>query len=386
MRVIARMNVGGPAVHLGVLSAGLDESRYDSLVVFGALSPGEEDMSDVLAGSATVLVPELGRAVRPLNDLVALAKLVRVVFAFRPHVLHTHTAKAGALGRIAGLVYNVCHPWRRLMVVHTYHGHVFTGYFRPWQHALIRFLERVLGLVTSRVICISSGQAVDVVRRFRIVPARKVQVVPLGMDLRGFLGIDRARDGETFRREVGACHGDVVVGYVGRLVPIKNPSLLIGAFALAVERIDHLRLVIVGGGEMDSCLKEQVQRAGLSGRVTFAGWRRDLASVYAGIDILALTSDNEGTPVSVIEAMASGCAVVATSVGGVPDVVSHPSDGLLVAPRDPVALTEALIQLASDTGRREGLGRAARVSAQRYTSDRLVADIDRLYRSLAGAA
>ena len=380
MRVIARMNVGGPAVHIGVLTAGLDPRRYESLTVYGAIGPGEQDMADVLGDTPVVYIPELGRAVRPFNDLVALIKLLRVVHAFKPHILHTHTAKAGALGRVAGALYGLYHPRRRIRLIHTYHGHVFTGYFAPWQQTLIRLVERMLGLVTSRVVCISPRQAADLVERYRIVPRRIVRIVPLGFDLSRLLRLNRQSEGLPFRREVGARTDDVVVGFVGRLVAIKNPLLLLRALHLARDQGAHsLKLVVVGGGDLEEDVKREVDRLGLSASVHFTGWRRDLAQVYAGLDIVVLCSNNEGTPVSLIEAMAAGCVAVGTAVGGVPDVIRDGETGALVPPNDPNALAAVLVHLAGAPVVRQALGEAGRVAVGIYDRRRLLADTEALY-------
>jgi glycosyltransferase involved in cell wall biosynthesis len=325
-----------------------------------------------------VRLPALGRRVRPWSDLAALVGIYRVLKAHRPDVVHTHTAKAGTLGRLAAALYNAAVPRReRALVVHTFHGHVFEGYFGRVGNLLVRTIERALARISDRIVTISERQRADIVERFRVARPEQVVVVPLGLELDRLLAL--GEDGPNLRGELGIGADAFVIGFVGRLVPIKAPEVLLEAFAQVAARISDTHLLVIGDGP----LRESVEaRAAAScGRIHVLGWRHDLERIYQAADVVALTSDNEGTPVALIEAMAAGRAVVATRVGGVPDLVADGETGLLVPARDPGAMADAIAGLAEDPGRRRRLGAAARDRVRRrFGAPRLVAEIAAVYR------
>ena len=378
VRVIARLNVGGPAWHVVLLSAGT-ERRYPTVLVAGNIPRGELDMSGLATelGVELLRIPELGRAVRPLDDLVALWKLWRMFRATRPEVVHTHTAKAGTLGRLAAWLAGV--PIR----VHTFHGHVFHGYFGRVKTFLFLTVERILARLTTKVVAISPRQA-DELRRYLRVPAERIAVIPLGLDLGRFVAADAAVERQGFRRSIGA-GSEVVVAMVGRLTAIKNHALAIRALARLSGTLPAFLLVIVGGGEEEPALRNLVARLGLDQSVRFLGWRRDLEAVYYGSDVVALSSDNEGTPVCLIEALACGRPVVATNVGGVPDLLEEGRLGILVPPRDEAAFADALLGVANATGGMNHASTPGSSIARRYGVERLVGDVERLYDELVAA-
>jgi len=378
VRVIARLNVGGPAWHVVLLSAGT-ERRYPTVLVAGNIPRGELDMSGLATelGVELLRIPELGRTVRPLDDLVALWKLWRMFRATRPEVVHTHTAKAGTLGRLAAWLAGV--PIR----VHTFHGHVFHGYFGRVKTFLFLTVERILARLTTKVVAISPRQA-DELRRYLRVPAERIAVIPLGLDLGRFVAADAAVERQGFRRSIGA-GSEVVVAMVGRLTAIKNHALAIRALARLSGTLPAFLLVIVGGGEEEPALRNLVARLGLDQSVRFLGWRRDLEAVYYGSDVVALSSDNEGTPVCLIEALACGRPVVATNVGGVPDLLEEGRLGILVPPRDEAAFADALLGVANATGGMNHASTPGSSIARRYGVERLVGDVERLYDELVAA-
>jgi len=375
VRIIARLNVGGPAWHVVLLSAGT-QARYPTLLVAGSVQRGEADMSGFARerGVAFLSIPELGRTLHPLNDVVALWKLWRLCRTARPHIVHTHTAKAGTLGRLAAWLAGV--PVR----VHTFHGHVFHGYFGRLKTLFFITVERALARITTKFVAISPRQAKDVARYLGLPPDR-VGVIPLGLDLDRLLKADAELERRRFRDEIGA-RSDVVVTMVGRLTAIKNHALALRAFARLPHGSPRFLLALVGGGEEEGRLRELASRLGLAERVRFLGWRRDLAAVYYGSDIVALTSDNEGTPVCLIEALACGRAVVATNVGGVADVLEEGRLGLLVPPRDEAALARALLTLADGSARERFGTTGSTAIGERYGVQRLVRDVERLYDEL----
>lgn len=386
VRIIARLNTGGPARHVTLLSERLSASGYDSVLVHGELDAGEGSLEHLAASGSfrSERVAGLGRSVRPFDDARAWWRLVRILFRERPAVVETHTSKAGTLGRLAALLYNVIVPRsRRCIVIHTFHGHVFDGYFGRIGSAAARTVERILARCSDAIIALSPLQAADLTDRYGIAPAGRVHVVPLGFDL----GPLRAPARRAVARTLfGFGDEEVVLGFVGRLVPVKAPGALLDAFAAARRAEPMLRLLIVGDGALRADLEEQARRSALVPFVRFAGWRDDLVDVYAALDVLVLTSINEGTPVAILEAAAAGVPVVATSVGGVPDVLTNGRHGLLVPPGDVAALTEALLAMARSPADRRRMGEAARGEiAPRYAVDRLIQDMTGLYdRLLSG--
>jgi glycosyltransferase involved in cell wall biosynthesis len=372
-RIIARLNVGGPAIHVCNLTSRLPAPFVTRLYV-GAVGPGEEEMGNVdeQAGGAPVRVPGLGRAIRPV-DASALWTLIRELRRFRPHIVHTHTAKAGALGRLAARAAGV--P----VLVHTFHGHVFDGYFHPLVTRAFLTIERALARVTDAIITLSPRQKSDIVERYRVAPSPKVHVVALGFDFRRFDDLTDWR-GEL-RRELGLAPGVALVASIGRLTAIKDHALLFRAFHL-VRR--DANLVVVGGGEEHARLRDLASRLGIRDRVHFLGFRADIDRILADARVVALTSLNEGTPVAVIEALAAGCLPVSTAVGGVEDVLEGGRWGTLVRSRDPADFAAAIEAALDDAPRMPDYELAARkgYARARFGVKRLVDDHVALYRRL----
>jgi glycosyltransferase involved in cell wall biosynthesis len=382
LRLIARLNVGGPALHTVILNDGLRRRGLETLLVYGSVGPQEASLEDLARARSlpTVHVPQLGRRISALDDARAFVRILGILWRWTPDVVHTHTAKAGTLGRIAALVYNTtARRSRRCAVIHTFHGHVLEGYFGPLGSAVVRAVERTLARITNRIVTISVRQRDDITRRFAIAPPGKVAIVPLGLELGPLLALD-ARSGRT-RTGPPAGSDEVIVGYVGRLVPIKDLDTLVRGVALARARLPQIRLVIAGDGDERRALEARVTELGLEGRVDFLGWRSDLAALYQSMDVFVLTSINEGTPVSLIEAMAAGVPVVASSVGGVPDVVEDGVTGVLVPPRQPEAVAAAIVSAVRQPERASVMAARARRSVRdRFDSARLVQETEAMYR------
>lgn len=377
LRVIARLNVGGPAVHVINLSRGLDPARFHSILVAGTENPGEGSMLDLAleCGVRPIVIPEIvGQATLKPRDLKALIALYRLIRRERPQIVHTHAAKPGVLGRVAARLAGV--P----VVVHTFHGHILHGYYGPLMNRLLRRMERMLARLTDRIIAVSEQVKQDLVR-YGVAQPDKISVIPLGLELEAFLDADVHR-GEL-RRELGIASDAPLVGIVGRIFPIKNHRLFLEAAALVSAQEPAARFVVVGDGTLRPEMEALAQRLGLGPRVVFTGWRRDLPSVYADLDVLVVSSDNEGTPVSAIEAMASGCPVVATRVGGLPDLIEDDEAGRLVPPRDPGALAGAIVGLLRDRDLVRRMGRRGRDRVRdRYRAERLCRDVEALYVGL----
>jgi len=373
------MNLGGPAHHVALLSRGLTERGYETLLVTGRAGAGEEEHTD-LDGIRVRYLDRLGPDIRTLHDLLALIELIRIVRAFRPEIVETHTAKAGMLGRLAALLARR----RRPIVIHTYHGHVLRGYFGPLKTGVFRSIERALGRISDRLIGVSAATVEELVA-LEVAPREKFTVVPLGLDLDPFLALGLDPNG-SFREEIGAGSDEVLFTFTGRLVPIKRPELMLRSLARAREGGAAARVAVVGDGLLRPQLEGLAESLGCAGAVDFLGYRRDLVRIAAASDAALLTSDNEGTPVALIEAAAAGRPAVATDVGGVPDIVVEGA-GLLAAAGDEAALAARIARIAGEPELRRKMGARAREHvAEKFTLARLLDDVDLLYARLLGAA
>ncbi len=394
LRVIARLNIGGPAIQAVMLSEGLAARGFRTVLACGAVSAGEGDMGYLARekGVKTYSVPSLGRNISPFDDLKAFLALRRLIRTFNPHLIHTHTAKAGTLGRLAAFSINFARPRRkRIKTVHTFHGHVFQCYFNRWAAELFKAVERLLGRLTDRIVVISDLQKRDICSRFRIASEDKVKIVRLGFDLEPFVSMGRFGS-----RVFASNRRPFKVVTVGRLTAVKNHAMLIGAAAEldAQGVLDDFRFILVGDGELRGRIQTLARKAGVEHAFEFEGWRRDMPEVYASADAVALTSKNEGTPVALIEAMASGCPVISTDVGGVRDLVGEPvedlDEGIWRAPRGLVVRSGNSAALARGLRLMRGGGalgmettkRASEFIVEKYGVERLLTDIDLLYRKV----
>lgn len=375
LRAITRMNIGGPAIQAALLTARLHAEQFETLLVAGRPGPLEGDMTRLarLDRVRPLTVPTLVRPIAPLQDLRALASLVRIARSFRPHVVHTHMAKAGFVGRIAARLTG------RPVILHTFHGSIFRGYFGAAETSLYLNAERLLARATSRVIAITDAQRRELIE-LRVAPAHKVVEIPLGFDLAPFQTLP-TRD--TARSTLGLPHGVPIIGLVARLVPIKDVGTFLRSIPIVVREVPEARAVIVGDGPERDRLTALAEELGVAHRCFFLGWTADMPAIYAAIDVLALSSLNEGSPVSVIESMASGVPVVASAVGGVPDLVVDGQTGLLVPPGSADELAAALSHVLRDGSLAAMLGgRGRSVATARFGAGRLVRDIESLYVQL----
>jgi glycosyltransferase involved in cell wall biosynthesis len=384
LRVIARLNMGGPALHVAYLTAGLRERGYETTLVAGSLARGEDSMAFVADARDVqiVRIDELGREISPLRDLVATLRLARLIRRERPDILHTHTAKAGTVGRVAALLAGRRGP---PIVVHTFHGHVLRGYFGPLRSRFFRMLERWLAARTTALIAVSPQVRDDLVA-LGVAPANRFAVIRLGIELDERIAPAQNGRAES-RRYLGIGDDRFSVGWIGRMTAVKRTDDVLVAFKrLRDEGVDAV-LCMVGDGPDRPQLEQRAHELGVMRDTLFLGYQEDVAPFYAAFDALVLPSSNEGTPVSAIEALAAGRPVVATRVGGVPDVVQEGDDGFLVEPGATDDLADRLALLARDPALRERMGEAGRRRVlPRYAVERLVDDVDRLYRSLLSSA
>lgn len=372
--------MGGPALHVSYLAKGLESRGYSTTLVSGRLAKGEDTMAFVAEelGVDPIAVPSLHREVSPLYDGVAVAHLVREIRRLRPHILHTHTAKAGAVGRTAAIFAGSARP---PVVVHTFHGHVLRGYFDPLRTRFFTETERMLARHTTELIAVGPEVRDDLVD-LGIAPRDQFTVIRLGIDLESrVLGAEAER--VEIRRVFGLSEARYVVGWIGRMTAIKRVPDVLRAFRGLLDQGVDAALVLVGDGPDRVEIERLAGELGIMRNTYFVGYQRDVRPYYALFDTLMLPSANEGTPVVAIEALAGGRPVVATRVGGVPDVVTDGEDGILVEPDDISGLTRALATLALDRDLRERLGRRGREAVvPRYRVDRLIDDVDALYRRL----
>ncbi|HEV7334087.1 MAG TPA: glycosyltransferase [Flavisolibacter sp.] len=388
LRILNRLIVGGPVLNATYLTKYLSP-EFETLLVVGEREAHEKS-ADYLAtqlGIDYITVPEMGRAISPAKDLQAYYKLKKIIRDFKPDVVHTHAAKPGALGRLAASSCGV--P----AIVHTYHGHVFHSYFNKLKSGFYINTERFLASKSSAIIAISNAQKKELCDDFRIAPEHKFRVIQLGLDLDKF-----QQDGEEkrarFRSEFGVKDDEIAIGIIGRLVPVKNHSLFLQALHHVLQNSKRkVKAFIIGDGETRAELEARATALGISFSVqdsekhphplVFTSWRSDVDTINAGLDIITLTSFNEGTPVSLIEAQAANKPILSTRVGGISDIVVEGKTALLANVDDTETFCHHLLQLVENNNLRAELGSNSRSHVmQRFSYQRLMNDMSGLYYEL----
>lgn len=378
-RVIARLNVGGPAQHVALLTHRLGPPEFASLLISGRVPVTEGDMAYYAEslGVQPIYVEAMSRELSPLADLKALWSLYRLFRRERPDVVHTHTAKAGFVGRAAAWLAGV--P----VIVHTFHGHVLRGYFGSLKTNVFRLLERTCAALSTCVLTVSELNRRELLE-LGVTRPDKMRVVELGLDLQRFA--DAPRFGGAIRDGLGLSPETPLIGFCGRLVPIKQPDLFLTAAHLVRRERPDAQFVILGDGELREAMEAKTAELGETAGIHFLGWQQDTPPLLADLSLLVLTSANEGTPVAAIEAGAAGVPTVSTAVGGVPDVVRDGETGWLVPDGDPEAVAEAILAALADPEETERRGRTAQAEfLTRFSVDRLAADTAALYRELLAA-
>jgi len=403
LRIIARLNVGGPARHVVWLTEGLRHD-YETLLVAGVVPPGEDDMSYVAAnaGIEPMILREMSREISP-KDAITVWKLYRLMLRERPDIVHTHTAKAGTVGRVAGLLYRWMTPAslvgrpRRCRFVHTYHGHVFHSYYSPNKTRLLLAVEKFLArLATDRIVVISRQQRQEINENFRVGRSHQFAVIPLGIDLGVYADWEARRN--ALRTELSATSDEVLIGIVGRLTEIKNHQGFLDA-AAELKKISRakIRFLVIGDGGLRPQLESHANELGLRDDVLFLGSRSDPENFYPALDIVALTSLNEGTPLSLIEAMANERPVIATAVGGVVDLLGQKTSsadgfhicerGVLVEEKDAATFAKGLDLLITDESLRHEIATRGREFVEKnYSKERLLRDVASLYQQMLSEA
>ena len=381
VRIIARLNVGGPARQVCILHEKL-APYFDTHLIVGGLADGEQDMSYLLSSQRNVLqLTKMSREISFWSDALAFWRILRFLRKERPDVVHTHTAKAGALGRLAAWLAGV--P----VIVHTYHGNVFQGYFGPIRNRIYLAVERMLGQLSTQVIAISESQQQEICMKYHVVPRRKICVIHNGFELEHFAHGSR----EQARRKFGLKTDDFVVVWVGRMVPVKDVQLLAQVIRRAAEKQSNIHFLVVGDGEEKKELESLVRGCT---NVRLLGWRHDMEQIWSAADVALLTSRNEGTPTALIEAMAAGLPFVATHVGGVQDLAAgllhelpngmgfRAANGFLNS-RVPEVLLDCIEQIAKEPEAARQMASIGRAFAlDRFSIQRLVEEMNLLYHTL----
>lgn len=374
MIVVARLGVSGVTTTLIETAQLLGEvDGVEPILVHGSVSRGERDVAARAdgAGVRRLHVAPLGREISPVRDVRALWQVWRLIRRHRPDVVHTHTSKAGIVGRLAAFLARV--P----VVVHTYHGHTFSDYFGRLRAGLFLRLERLAARVTDRIVTESEALRTELVDLHRVAPRERIDVIPVGLRLRPLA--EAPRHHGRVRSQLGIGAGVPIVAIMGRLVPIKNHVLFVEVAGLVHDRRPEVRFVVTGDGETRRATEAEIASRGLEDVVTMTGWLDDPVAAITDFDLVALSSDQEGTPVALLEAIAAGVPVVATDVGGVRDVLGPDLLGQMVPPRDPEALAAAIMRTLDDPP--DDAAARQRVLATHDISASITAHLD-LYRDL----
>ena len=369
MHVIARMNVGGPAVLVADLMRSVDSVKFEQVLVTGYCDENESDYLDEVATDIqAVRIVGLGRSVSVIKDLLAFTGLIREIKRFNPDVIHTHTAKAGVLGRIAGLI---ARPSAQR--VHTYHGHLLHGYFGAGKTRVVITIEKFLSWISHGLISIGTSVMKDLLK-VGIGTEGKFHVIFPGLQNLDVISKSQAR------KELGLDPAKLYVVFVGRLTQIKRPDRLVEIAAELKKNYPNVHLLVAGAGELFDVTKSEAESQELP--MTFYGWRNDIARILSASDIAILCSDNEGIPLTLIQAAQAGLSIVSTDVGSVSDIVKHGISGTLVSCSSS-ELAQGLKELIQDQGLRDSYGLAGKKRASEYFSSRsMVVAHEQLYRDL----
>ena len=388
LRILNRLIVGGPVLNAAYLTHYMSP-EFETLLVVGQREPNEESAEHLTSqlGITPLYVPEMERNVNGFNDFKAYRKIKQIIREFKPEIVHTHAAKPGALGRMAAS------SMRVPVIVHTYHGHVFHSYFGKLKSSIYIALERYLSRKSDVLVVVSPTQKHELVNEYKIAPEDKFRVIPLGLDLSKFQ-TDYENKRKKFRTEFGLDDDEIAIGIIGRLVPVKNHILFLEAISYVLKNSSkRLKAIIVGDGGMRKHLEERATQLGISfttlkdeqhsSPLIFTSWRNDVDIINAGLDIVALTSFNEGTPVSLIEAQAAQKPIVSTRVGGIQDVVMEDVTALLSDVNDKQSFFKNLLRLVEDADLRKQFSEHSKESVlNRYSYHRLIKDMSGLYKDL----
>ena len=374
LRIITRLDRGGSARVVLDLTKELSEDGVHGVIITGKTVEPETDLEAYAAGHNIDLyhVPQLVREISPLRDISAFFTIRRIIRQVKPDIVHTHTSKAGIIGRFAAWSAGVRH------IVHTPHGHIFYGYFNSFVSSVFIMIERLASRITNKI-TVLTGKGLSAHVRMGIDSEDKFTVIHSGVDVSRYSN----GDGDSIRSETGYT-GKVIVGWAGRLVPIKNCSLFIESASLIKKRNPDTRFIVAGDGEERELIERLAEKLNLSGSLTFLEDCKDMPSVMAAFDVFVLSSHNEGFGRVLVEAMASGAVVVSTHVGGTPDVIEDGVSGMLVPPGNPSAMADAVCKVLDDDELRVRLVKAGKARAGLFDIRSMVDKFEELYAEILG--
>ena len=388
LRIHNRLIVGGPSHNVTLLTAYLSP-EFETRLLVGKKDPAEKDAAYIAQrlGLKPIEITEMRRSILPFNDIIAYFKIKKIIREFKPDIVHTHASKSGAIGRLAAKSCNV--P----LIVHTFHGNVFHSYFNGFLTSLIIRIERFLAKKTNAIVAISDSQRKELTDVYKIAPPEKIFTIPLGFNLEKF-SVDQDAKKELFRHKYGFDKNDIVVGIIGRLVPVKNHEMFLEVAALIKANSNkNIRFVIIGDGESRTLIEKKAAALNLSYSyfvtnpkaktdILVTSWETEIDEALAGIDIIVLTSHNEGTPVSLIEAQAAHKPVVSTNVGGIEDIVQHGETGFITEAGDTASFAQHILTLIDTPQLRDEMGKKGYENViKRYSKQRLITDMKHLYLS-----
>lgn len=391
LRIHNRLIVGGPSHNVTLLTAYLSP-EFETKLLVGKKDPAEKDATYIAdqLGLVPVEIKEMRRSILPFYDIIAYFRIKKIIQEYKPDIVHTHASKSGAVGRLAA------RSCRVPLIVHTFHGHVFHSYFSPFMSkAIVRF-ERFFAKRTDAIIAISDSQKHELTEVYKIAPPEKVFTVPLGFNLDKY-SIDQDKKKVIFQNKYGFENDEIIVGIIGRLVPVKNHEMFLEMAAIVKSKTNrNVRFAIIGDGESRAGIEKKTEELGLSYSyyitnpkqktdVLVTSWETEIDQALAGLDIVVLTSHNEGTPVSLIEAQSACIPVVSTNVGGVEDIVIHGETGFITEVNEVNLFAEYVVQLIEDKNLRERMGKSGYENVvKRYSKQRLINDMRNLYLSFLG--
>ncbi|MFH1613039.1 MAG: glycosyltransferase family 4 protein [bacterium] len=376
LQLITRLNVGGPSIHVILLTKDLNKERFESFLISGQEDLSEGNMLDLLEEKEIkpIIISEIGREINWHDDFISLWKLWKYIKKIKPDIIHTHMAKIGTLGRISGILAGV--P----IIIHTFHGHTFHSYFSPLKNQLFIFIEKILAFFTTKIIAITKSQK-DEILKHGIGNPKKIVMIPLGFDLEKFLNCDKEKG--KFRQELNFNENDFLIGIIARLVPIKGHSYFLKAASIIAKKYPQAKFLIIGDGKLRPSLEKLAQELGIISQTFFLGFKKDMDKIYADLDLVVISSLNEGSPVSIIEAMAAAKAIVSTNVGGVPDLIKNNETGVLVPSKNPDALAQEIIALLENPDKRKKMGILAKENATyQFSKENLIKNTENLYNEL----
>ena len=381
LRIINRFNLGGPTYNAAYLTKYLPDD-YETLLVGGNHEESEGSSMHIIdeLGLDPIIIPEMQRAINPKKDRIALKKIQQLIADFKPDIVHTHASKAGALGRKAA------HKAGVAQIYHTFHGHVFHSYFGTLKTNLYKKIERNLAKKSTKIIAISEIQKKELSEVHQICPANKIAVIPLGFDLARFY-TNKEEKRINFRKEWNINDDEIAIAIIGRIVPIKDHAFFVNVIEKVLQKTSQkIRVFIVGDGEDKSKIQELIGSKKITysenkERATFqfTSWIKDIDHLNAGMDIICLTSKNEGTPVSLIEAQASGKPIVSTNVGGIENVIIPNKTALLSQVGDLDQFSNNLIQLIEDKALRFSMEKLGQKKSLEFSYNKLIENTNSLY-------